>query len=504
MEPLNLKDLQHLADHFVDFAETCMLIRTKSGALEQLTLNKAQLHIHKCLEAQLQKTGKVRALILKGRQQGCSTYVAARFYHKATHNLGKKVFILTHREDATNNLFSMVNRYHNNVPEPLRAITSRANANQLIFSDVESSYAIGTSGGGTVGRSDTVQLFHGSECGFWDNTEEISSGIMQTIPDMAGTEIIMESTANGMGNMFHKMCMNALRGESEYQLIFVPWFWQDEYRKQLPQDFQVSSEEAEYMERWGLDKEQIYWRRIKTQELVGGEWQFKQEYPADVHEAFQSSDGDSFITANSVYDARRRIVERTFAPLVVGVDPARFGNDRTAIVWRQGRHQGKHVFYSKKDTMEVVGIIVQIIRTDKPVAVFIDIGGLGAGIYDRLVELGYNDIVRSVNFGGSALNDAIYKNKRAEIWGEMREWLKEGKIEDNDELQASLTTPLYKFDSAGRVQLESKDDIKKRGLPSPDLGDGFALTFAAPVVTQDVRMEQFQRQTKALAPTRIY
>lgn len=101
-----------LRDDFAYYAAKCLKIRSKSGAIEPLILNRAQQHVHERLESQKAASGKVRALILKGRQQGCSTYVEGRYYHRVSHGRGLRAFILTHEDAATQNLFEMVTRYH--------------------------------------------------------------------------------------------------------------------------------------------------------------------------------------------------------------------------------------------------------------------------------------------------------------------------------------------------------------------------------------------------------
>src|SRR5215210_7420263 len=111
-----LTKLQRLRWDTRYFAEHCLSIRTKSGAIEPLRLNKAQPWIDLKLTRQLAATGKVRALILKGRQQGCSTYVAARFYQRTTMNKGLRTFILTHEDAATQNLFEVVERFRKHSP----------------------------------------------------------------------------------------------------------------------------------------------------------------------------------------------------------------------------------------------------------------------------------------------------------------------------------------------------------------------------------------------------
>src|SRR5210317_201874 len=474
--------LRQLYIDFPFFAKNCLNIRTKSGQLESFELNKAQLYIHEKLEEQKRLTGKVRAVILKGRQQGCSTYVAGRFYHQIIQRKGSKCFILTHRKDATDNLYKLVKRYHDKAPEIIKPHTGISNANQLYFDELDSGYSIGTAGGGTVGRSDTIQLLHGSEVAFWENADEISTGIMQTIADEKGTEIILESTANGIGNLYHRMATNAMHNLNDYQLIFIPWFWQDEYRKEIDDDFKLTQDEADFKQQYNLDNQQIAWRRNKINNFVGGEWQFKQEYPSNATEAFQTSSDDSLIQPEFVIRARKAKNIHKGNQLVVGVDPAYKGKDKTAIVFRDGRVQYKHESYSGLDTMEVVGRIIQKINHYHPEKIFIDIGGIGAGIYDRLKELGYSKVCVAINFGQRSDEPERFFNKRSEMWGKMAEWVKdEVSIEDNDNLHSDLIAPNYTFDSQGRLKLESKDEIKKRYLKSPDLGDALALTFAYPI-----------------------
>jgi hypothetical protein len=472
---------RQLLRDFPLYAQTCLKIRTKEGDVKPFILNKAQQYIHQKIEEQKKLTGRVRSIILKGRQQGCSTYVSGRYYHQATQRFGSRVFILTHREDATNNLYKLVQRYHENIPDFIKPSVGVSNAKELYFDQLDSGYGIGTAGGGKVGRSDTIQMLHGSEVGFWENTDEISTGIMQTVADVKDTEIILESTANGIGNMFHRMAINAMHGLNEYQLIFVPWFWQDEYRMKPKEDLKLSEEDLAYQKAYKLDLDQMAWRANKIANFTGGDWQFKQEYPATANEAFQTSSDDSLIQPETVVRARTAINIHKGNQLVIGVDPAHMGKDNTAIVFRDGRVQYKHEIYNGLDTMQVAGRIIQMINQYHPEKVFVDMGGIGAGIYDRLKELNYSRVVTGVNFGSKADEPERYINKRAEMWGKMGEWLKDEagvKIEDNDEIHSDLIAPRYTFDSQGRLKLESKIDIKKRYLKSPDLGDALALTFA--------------------------
>lgn len=477
-----------LHENFEFFAEYILKIRSKDGDITPFKLNRAQKYINDSINDQIRRTGKVRKIILKGRQQGCSTYTEGRFYWKTINNYGVRAFILTHEEEATRNLYEMVQRYYENTIEPMRPTRSVSNAKELIFAKLDSGYRIGTARNKGVGRSSTIQYFHGSEVAFWQYAEEHAKGILQAIPDTKNTEVILESTANGVGNYFYNVWDMAERGISSFECIFIPWYWQEEYRMQVPKEgLKLTEEEQELIKLYNLDYEQVVWRRNKIVDLssggINGEKAFNQEYPFTANEAFLASKEDEvFIESDLVRGARRAESVQEVGALFVGVDPARFGDDRTAIIRRKGRVAYKLQYYVKKDTMEVTGLVHKIIKDEKPEKVFVDVGGLGAGIVDRLRELGYYDIVIPVNGGEKPLEPDKYLNKRAEMWGEMKEWLRDApvKIPDDNTLHTDLCSLLYKFDSKTRLLLESKADMKKRGLSSPDGGDALGLTFAYP------------------------
>ncbi len=487
-----------LRDDLAFYARNCLKIRAKDGGSRELVFNRAQQYIHERLEDQRRRTGRVRAIILKGRQQGCSTYVGGRFYWRTTWAKGLRSFILTHEDAATQNLFEMVNRYHENCPVFVRPSTGAANAKELFFDKLDSGYKIGTAGTKGVGRSSTVQLFHGSEVAFWPHAETHAAGVMQAVPDEDGTEVILESTANGIGNFFHQKWRDAEDGSSDFIAIFVPWFWQEEYRKDVPEGFMLTAEEQEYVGLYGLDLGQMAWRRNKIAELGKDATLFKQEYPATAAEAFQFSGHDSFIKPEDIAKARKAECEAT-GPLVIGFDPARHGPDASALARRRGRKLAKVDRREKLDTMQSVGWFKEAVATESPARVFIDVGGLGVGIYDRLCEMGYGPggkgVVVAVNFGGAPLEPERYGddgralgggplNRRAEMWMASRDWLtQEGgaDIPDDDGLQADACGPGYKYDSNGSLQLEKKEDMKRRGVKSPDRWDAVALTFAEPV-----------------------
>ncbi len=483
-----------LRDNLPHYAANCLKIRTKAGFINPLVLNRAQHHIHEQLEEQRAKIGRVRALILKGRQQGCSTYVGGRFYHRATHHRGLRTYILTHEDAATQNLFEMVNRFHEHCPDPVKPSTGMANAKELSFNILDSGYKVGTAGTKGAGRSSTVQLFHGSEVAFWPNADTHAAGILQAVPDEPGTEIILESTANGIGNFFHKKWRDAETGVGDYIAIFVPWYWQEEYRRSIGSDFGLDEEETEYASLYGLDNEQMAWRRNKIAELKDPTL-FKQEYPATAAEAFQMSGHDSYIPPALVARARKARHDPS-GPLIFGYDPAWMGGDRHSLAKRRGRRLQSVLSRTKLDTVQSAGWLKSEIDNDKPARVFIDVGGVGAGVYDQLMHMGepYSKIVKPVNFGSAPFEppplDDTGKpnggplNRRAEMWMKSKEWLEDVagvQIPDSDSLQADACGPTYKYDVHTRLQLEKKEDMRRREVLSPDEWDAVALTFAEPV-----------------------
>jgi DNA-binding XRE family transcriptional regulator len=487
-------DRNSLDDDYALFASEVLRIRTKSGAIEPIVFNRAQQHIHEKLEAQLAGLGRVRALILKGRQQGCSTYIGGRYYHRASRNRGLRVFILTHEHQATQNLFEVVERFHANCPDAERPSTGTANAKELYFDRLDSGYRVGTAGRKGVGRSSTIQLFHGSEVAFWPYADTHAAGALQAVPNEPGTEIVLESTANGIGNFFHKKWREAETGCSEYIAIFVPWYWQEEYRVTIGASFKLDPEESEYAALYGLGVEQMAWRRAKIEEL-GDALLFKQEYPATAAEAFQMSGHDSYIVPMLVAKARKA-KHVPAGPLVIGFDPAWKGGDRHSMAWRQGRCVTKIVSRRGMDTMEAAGWAKQVIDGEKPKKFFIDVGGVGAGVYDRLKEWGepYSSIVVPINFGSAPLEPPPLDeqgrpsggplNRRAEMWMKSKQWLEDpagAQIPDSDSLQADACGPSYKYDSNTRLVLEAKENMRRRGVASPDEWDAVALTFAEPV-----------------------
>jgi hypothetical protein len=212
----------------------------------------------------------------------------------------------------------------------------------------------------------------------------------------------------------------------------------------------------------------------------------------EVYGEFPATGEDQFISPSIVDDAakRERYKDMT-ASVVIGIDPARGGNDSTVIVVRQGRDIIAVKRYKGEDTMTIVGRVIEAIEEYKPTLTCIDEGGLGYGILDRLLEQRYK--VRGVNFGWKAKNPKVWQNKRSEMWGEMKQWLRSASIPVDKQLKTDLTGVRVKPNSSGSLLLESKKEMKARGLASPDAADALAVTFAFPVAHREERVDRTAR-----------
>lgn len=218
-----------------------------------------------------------------------------------------------------------------------------------------------------------------------------------------------------------------------------------------------------------------------------------EEYGEDSYEArvevygeFPVEGDDQFIAPTTVDQCfKREKWNDDTAPVVIGVDPARSGLDSTVIAVRKGRDLIELRRLQGADTMTVVGHVIDAIEEFQPALTVIDEGGLGYGILDRLKEQRYK--VRGVNFGSSSKIPKMYGNKRAEMWGMMRDWLKTAAISQDRRLKTDLTGPKKIPDSSGVIYLEGKKEMRKRGLASPDSADAICVTFAFPVASREPR-----------------
>lgn len=495
------------------YAENQLLIKPKEGMLIPFKMNRAQLYLHERLEEQLERTGRVRAIILKGRQQGCSTYVGARFYHKTVTRKAMLTFIFAHDSEGSSSLYDMVKTYYDESCDPsFKPHLGTSNARELLFPNLRSGYKVGTAGTKGMGRSKTFQQVHWSEVAYSPNCDDHAAGILQTVADVDDTEIILESTANGQGNYFHRACVQALseQSHSDFELVFIPWYWQDEYKRKLPDNFELEqpvqdqnfTSEQQYYDLFkddGLTLEHLAWRRKKIiDDFQGDTERFCREYPFTPEEAFESSGAEAYIKPTIIRRAYSTKPVKTSEPLIIGVDPARLGGDKFKLCHRKGRNCIKLDTYPPMRLDQSTARLARDIDKYKPMVVNIDAGGLGVGLYDNLVGMGYGHIVNKVDFGGAALDPYINKDMTAEMFRNAREWFEDTPCslqmlgqQEAMRLQSQLSARKHDWFKNKVLVMESKKKFKEEFGFSPDDADAFLLTFAKHVAkgTEGRRMQ---------------
>lgn len=487
-----LQKIKRLRDDFAYRVKYTLRIKDKEGKLVPFEINDVQEYITKELEKQKAETGRVRAIILKGRKQGCSSLIAGRFFDRMMREDGIESFILAHREDTVQTLYDIVSRFHDTYPNYqikdgdeniiFKQEIVQKNANRFFFKN-NSGYGVGTAGKGEIGRGFTIQQLHLSEAAFYENGDKISSSIMEAVPDAEGTEIIVESTANGIGGLFHSMVMKARLDQGSYKLIFIPWFWQKEYRKPFPDNFRITNEELAYKIKYNLEDSQIYWRRKKIEDSDDGVQQFRREYPATVEEAFDTSGDDSYFDPEDIETA---MTNPDIPPgkhkVLCGLDIAGDGvnADRIVFCLRAGRHQFKTITFHRMKTEEIVLAAKEIIRAYKVSKIFVD-KGFNPAVCEFL-ERDFPSKTIGVFFGGGADNPLKFKNKRGEMIWRVNMWLKNRpvKMVNSESMKKELLAirRKEKREEHEKIEFHSKKEIKELLGISPDEFDSLALTFA--------------------------
>jgi hypothetical protein len=259
--------------------EKLLRVRTRQGELRPMALNRAQQEYES-------RCGK-QNIVLKARQLGITTYVAARFFVHTITRRGTLSVQVAHDQGSAEEIFRMVHRFLENLPERLRAgalCTSRANVRQVVFPRLDSEYRVETAADPNAGRGLTIQNLHCSEVARWPgDAAETLAGLRAAVP--AGGEIVLESTPNGAAGAFYAEWQRA--EETGYVRHFFPWWWEPSYRRPTGDGFgELSGEEAPLAEQFGLDGEQIAFRREKRANFGA---RFVEEYPEDAESCFRSS-----------------------------------------------------------------------------------------------------------------------------------------------------------------------------------------------------------------------
>ena len=294
------KDIKRYEGSFQDFAleQIQILPKDASRGFIPLEFNAAQQIVNDMIEKQLKETGKVRAIILKGRQMGLSTYACGRVYWKSYLTPFNKSVVMAHDSATSDALFSMSRNIIQYMKKEFKPVLKKSNSKEIGFEHNDSGYRLYTAGSPEAGRGTTPTIAHLSEVAFWGYDKQILAGMFQGISEADGTEVILESTANGVGNEFHRLWQGAVNGENDYIPIFVPWFLMPEYTRKVlePEEFTetLSTEELLLMKVHELNIDQMHWRRLKIAE--GTRDKFRQEYPSTAEEAFVVSGSNVFNT----------------------------------------------------------------------------------------------------------------------------------------------------------------------------------------------------------------
>lgn len=281
---------KRLLDDFEFYCRHCIKIRTKQGTIASLVFNEVQKRFAKTIIDQMSTRGYVRMVILKARQQGLSTVVTAWQYWWVSQRKAQKGLVMAHEADATTSLFDMYKRAHDNAPDSVRPHHKYSSRAELSFDVLDSALRVATAGGRGVARGETLTVCHLSEVAFWPSAFAATNfnGLIQAVPDVTGTAVFIESTANGMTGKFREQWVGAANGSNGYVPFFSAWHESAEYRSaEVPDDFEPTHDEKELQRLYGLDNAQLVWRRRKI--ATSGLELFQQEYPATPDEAFIST-----------------------------------------------------------------------------------------------------------------------------------------------------------------------------------------------------------------------
>lgn len=285
------------------YVESKLYIKTKDAQIVKLKLNASQQRLYGVIDEQRQAGKPVRVIVLKARQIGFSTLIEALIFHATALFKNISSLIVAHDDDSSRGIFEMSRLFYEMLPPMLRPMKRNLNEKRLLFENptvnlrekdrdpgLRSQIAVETAGNKSAGRSKTVRNLHCSEVAFWPNAKETLLSLLQAVPDKPGTMIVLESTANGVGDEFYERYWAAKRGDSEYVAVFVPWFEHEEYRRMVDAGFTLTGEEQRLKILYHLDDEQLSWRRWAIVNKCGGDVElFKQEYPSNDVEAFITS-----------------------------------------------------------------------------------------------------------------------------------------------------------------------------------------------------------------------
>lgn len=502
-EPQDKETVRRKLRDFERYRNEFIKIRPLNGGARFLFKpNNAQRVLRARLNAEKEEFGRIRALIPKARRMGVSTEIGAGFFHQTATREGRRAQVVAHRSDSAANLHREIKEFYDGLPFPLRPHLGASNARELIFDKLKSLYKVASAEGGDIGRSDDFHLLHLSEAAFFDNTEDLSSGLLQTVQDADDTEIVQESTGNGQAGMFFNMCEEAHRQKNKgpWRIHFLPWTLMEQYQMSVPVGWKASAEFEEYAHINGLTREQLYffWMKNYTIAVMNGGQPEKvhrltrQEYPAVYSDCFMADSTLNFFAASLVAAAMTRKPAPSAGALkLLCVDPAGDGQDKPFVCDRQGSAIGARVWgelVSRDYNVQADWLKATYERFSMD-AILIDVTGIGKGLLDaarlRMRGLGHEKVV-AVDFSHGAMNEVLYGNRRAELHDKLQRWFLGDVSVPNDKMLQEEAAA-YKWgqsdcrrDEKMRLFMTPKEKIKTLLKPvrSPDRLDVCAVSMA--------------------------
>jgi hypothetical protein len=276
------------------FIEEALLIYPKDAdkGLIPLKINEAQKIVVNEFVREMKEVGYVRMIISKYRQAGFSTISSALIFHRTLFYKNTRAVIISLDKPTTESIFSMSKTFWENLPENVKPVLGVSNKREMVFEKNDSKFRLFTAGADNPGRGTTNTALLCDETAFFQNADKVMAGLFQSVALTKGSIIIINSTSNGAQGVYYDLWHKAEKGEGNFTPLFVPWFIQEEYRLKCPQTLELTHEETLLKERWGLDNEQVFWRRIKISETSTDI--FKQEYPFTAEESFLQSGSSVF------------------------------------------------------------------------------------------------------------------------------------------------------------------------------------------------------------------
>lgn len=295
------------------YIEEYIKIRDKNGKVIPLKLNEPQMKYYNVIKELHEQRKPIRIIILKARQMGFSTETESIIFKNVVTNHNYNAGIVAHKEDSTANLFNMSKRMLEYLPDSIKPEQKKSNAKELVFNNdkgtgLDSKMKCMTAGGKGIGRSDTFTALHLSELAFWEgDKQDILLGLLQAVPNIPESMVIIESTANGF-DYFKELWDKAVAGENDFYPLFVGWNELKEYQMTYT-GFELTEDEIELQTVYNLTLEQLTWRRWCIKNNCGGDIdKFKQEYPICPDEAFLST-GQCYFDKDKVINRIRKVVE---------------------------------------------------------------------------------------------------------------------------------------------------------------------------------------------------